>query len=909
MKKLFTLFLLLSSTLVPFTDTVTAQEVTTEGTEFWVSFMGNGFEHNDYGGSPYLITQLLISAKQDCSGTITNPNDPSWSYDFSVSANNITFIDIPRSQGYVELNEYTTPVNKGLFIQSTAPISVFCANAARYSFDASYVLPTQALADDYIIQSYKPQNSILPDDNTSAFLIIATEEGETLVDITPKTKTLDNRPANEEFTISLQQGQVYQVRSNNSWDSSRDLSGSRVTARDCKKIAIFNGDNLTSVPSHEDEYDCIFEQAMPIKAWGKKFVATASMGRQENDRIIITSAYDDNEIIINGQPIFTLNTGQSEQIELLSASCFIEAMHSCAVYLYNHSTEGNFINRIGAPSMVWIAPIEQRINSLTFSTFNDNTPGHVNVNNHYVNIIIKSEDSGNVTFDDELIDPLLFEDVIGTNEYKFCRKSISHGVHSLSCPNGFNAHVYGFGEATGYAYMAGSKATDLTTKVFIDGIEILEGDTVANCSLDPIAFSAEINANYDEVTWDFGDGTPHNHDANIEHTYESNGLYAVSLNVLINGTACQASSEQTIHFYIDSSIESPDEYFEEICQGELYDGHDLEPFIAEHDTIISSEIIDCKGLIVNLTVHPIEFDTIHDTICFNGSGIYEDYGFHLEYDAPNHYEDQITTTSEFGCEKQVDLRLVVSELVEMEPDTITGVCDSYTWPWNQVTYYNDTIVADTIPNPEGCYTIAHLVLDIDHSARPKEIQPVHWQEASHWVIPANNLQIRSYEYILEDNVPDAIYDEIIWELEGNCNWSIIPNESNPKRCKVLVLNHTEDTIWLRATVSGPCFEEGITRSYWLVCSYYGTEENNATMKVDIVPNPNQGDMSLCFYGMEGIVNVEIYDMKGLLIDRFDLYNDEESQYNYTIKALSKGLFLFVFRHNGTLFTRKVLITD
>lgn len=909
MKKLFTLFLLLSSTLVPFTNTVTAQEVTTEGTEFWVSFMGNGFEHNDYGGSPYLITQLLISAKQDCSGTITNPNDPSWSYDFSVSANNITFIDIPRSQGYVELNEYTTPVNKGLFIQSTAPISVFCANAARYSFDASYVLPTQALADDYIIQSYKPQNSILPDDNTSAFLIIATEEGETLVDITPKTKTLDNRPANEEFTISLQQGQVYQVRSNNSWDSSRDLSGSRVTARDCKKIAIFNGDNLTSVPSHEDEYDCIFEQAMPIKAWGKKFVATASMGRQEKDRIIITSAYDDNEIIINGQPIFTLNTGQSEQIELLNASCFIEAMHSCAVYLYNHSTEGNFINRIGAPSMVWIAPIEQRINSLTFSTFNDNMPGHVNVNNHYVNIIIKSEDSGNVTFDDELIDPLLFEDVIGTNEYKFCRKSISHGVHSLSCPNGFNAHVYGFGEATGYAYMAGSKATDLTTKVFIDGIEILEGDTVTNCSLDPIAFSAEINANYDEVTWDFGDGTPHNHDANIEHTYESNGLYEASLNVLINGTACQASSEQTIHFYIDSSIESPDEYFEEICQGELYDAHDLEPFIAERDTIISSEIIDCRGLIVNLTVHPRVFDTIFDTICFKGPGIYEDYGFHLEYDAPNHYEDQIATTSEFGCEKQVDLRLVVSELVEMEPDTITGVCDSYTWPWNQVTYYNDTIVADTIPNPEGCYTIAHLVLDVDHSARPKEIQPVHWQEASHWVIPANNLQIRSYEYILEDNVPDAIYDEIIWELEGNCNWRIIPNENNPKRCKVVVINHTEDTIWLHATVNGPCFEEGVTRSYWLVCSFYGTEENESSRKVDVVPNPNQGNMNLCFHKMEGNVNVQIYDMKGLLVDRFDLYNDEESRHNYTLKMPSKGLFLFVFKQEDIQFIRKVLITD
>ncbi|MBR6879146.1 MAG: hypothetical protein IKM95_07190 [Bacteroidales bacterium] len=908
MKKLFTLFLLLSSTLVPFTNTVTAQEVTTEGTEFWVSFMGNGFENNGLFSS-YLLTRLLVSSKQDCSGRVTNPNHPDWWIDFEVRADSIRLIDIPRDMAYVELNEYREPVNKGLYVQTTAPVSVYCVNAARYSFDASYVLPIQALADDYIIQTYNP--GIQSDARcTSSFLIIAIEEGETIVDITPKTKTLDNRPANVEFTISLQQGQVYQVRSNNSGDSSRDLSGSRVTARDCKKIAVFNGDNLTSVPSHEREFDCIFEQAMPLRAWGKNFVVTGSLDRQSNDRVKITSAYDDNQILVNGIPYITLAAGQSEEIELQQAnkSCFIQASHSCAVFLYNHSIDdGN--HSMGAPSMVWIAPIEQRIEELTFSTFNDENPYHVNVSKHYINIIVKSEDVGNVNLDGDLIDPDLFEAVNGTSEYRFHRKQISHGVHHLSCPNGFNAHVYGFGEATGYAYMAGSKATDLTTKVFIDGIEIHEDDTVANCSLNPIAFSAEINANYDEVTWDFGDGTPHNHDANIEHTYESNGLYAVSLNVLINGTACQASSEQTILFYIDSSIESPDEYFEEICQGELYDAHDLEPFIAERDTIISSEIIDCRGLIVNLTVHPRVFDTIFDTICFKGPGIYEDYGFHLEYDAPNHYEDQINTTSEFGCEKQVDLRLVVSELVEMEPDTITGVCDSYIWPWNQVTYYNDTIVADTIPNPEGCYTIAHLVLDVDHSARPKEIQSVHWQEASHWVIPANNLQIRSYEYILEDNVPDAIYDEIIWELEGNCNWRIIPNENNPKRCKVVVINHTEDTIWLHATVNGPCFEEGVTRSYWLVCSFYGTEENEGSRKVDVVPNPNQGNMDLCFHGMEGIVNVQIYDMKGLLVDRFDLYNDEESRHNYTLKTPSKGLFLFVFKQDDIQFIRKVLITD
>ena len=79
--------------------------------------------------------------------------------------------------------------------------------------------------------------------------------------------------------------------------------------------------------------------------------------------------------------------------------------------------------------------------------------------------------------------------------------------------------------------------------------------------------------------------------------------------------------------------------------------------------------------------------------------------------------------------------------------------------------------------------------------------------------------------------------------------------------------------------------------------------------MDVIPNPNQGNMDLCFHKMEGNVNVQIYDMKGLLVDRFDLYNDEESRHNYTLKTPSKGLFLFVFKQDDIQFIRKVLITD
>ena len=62
-----------------------AQDVSTQGKEFWVSFMGNGFkDHPNYG--TWLRIQLLISAKEACSCTITNPRT-GWQHSFDIEAN------------------------------------------------------------------------------------------------------------------------------------------------------------------------------------------------------------------------------------------------------------------------------------------------------------------------------------------------------------------------------------------------------------------------------------------------------------------------------------------------------------------------------------------------------------------------------------------------------------------------------------------------------------------------------------------------------------------------------------------------------------------------------------------------------------------------------------------------------
>ena len=175
--------------LIAFTIPKTfAQDMSTQGKEFWVSYMGNGYKDNHFPS--YVDTQLLISAKRSCSGTITNPLT-GWSNSFTVEANNITLVDIPNAQAYNETLSYEVASSKGLQIVTTDTVTVYCTNIAANSFDASYVLPIQALANDYMVQTYDQSwagTSSYAQYLTSAFLIVAVEDN-TTVDITPTVTT------------------------------------------------------------------------------------------------------------------------------------------------------------------------------------------------------------------------------------------------------------------------------------------------------------------------------------------------------------------------------------------------------------------------------------------------------------------------------------------------------------------------------------------------------------------------------------------------------------------------------------------------------------------------------------------------------------------------------------------------
>ena len=839
-----------------------SQDITTEGTDFWVSFIGNGFDDNNNGGSPYLKIQVLISSLYDCTGVISNPNSE-WSESFTIEANGLKFIDIPREQAYMECNENPSPKNRGLHIITDQPVSVYCANTARYSFDASYVLPTPALADDYIIQTY--DQSIEMGEHTSSFLVIAVEEGATIVDITPTVRTLDGKPAGQTFSITLQQGQVYQVRSNRtSLSSSRDLSGSRVTAHDCKKIAVFNGNTLTMVPADGgNDSDCIFEQAMPVQAWGKQFVVTASLGRVNKDYVKIISATNNNEIKVNGQPYATLSANEFISFRMPETSYFIEATSRCAVYLYNPSQDNQYGQ--GAPSMVWIAPIEQRINELTFNTFNDLDPGHVSVNRHYINIIVKSSDANNVFLDGNPIPENQFDAVAGNNSYRFYRQEISHGAHHLSCEGGFNAHVYGFGQATGYAYMVGSKAADLTTSITVNEEVVNTYDTVTNCVSRDITFEADINFIDYNLMWDFGDGTTSS-DNPATHQYEDNGLFEATLTVTTPEPPCGGTSTtNTSYFYINLDSDPDQE--------------------------------------------------IYDTVCFTSPSNYTEQGFNLHYETPGSYYQTITLTNESGCESHATLNLTVSQLIDMATETVNEKCDFFEWRGYTLTtsgHYTDTVSGLTTE----CDKVYHLELDLDYSPKPKI--SCNTQNATVFgdtVAVITNTEFFSFQYdfYLEDTL-NHIDDWEYWEWHiSQPAWLIEPfeknDEPNKHYCRVYVAEHCDEYVELSCTVYNHCDQDSTTISFYLKSSFYGIDENETIPSdFNITPNPNKGIMELNFENLIGKTDLKVIDMHGALIDQLQV-NSESSSYSipYQCKSLAEGLYFFVATWQNTVLTKKVII--
>ena len=373
---------------------------------------------------------------------------------------------------------------------------------------------------------------------------------------------------------------------------------------------------------------------------------------------------------------------------------------------------------------------------------------------------------------------------------------------------------------------------------------------------------------------------------------------------------------------------------------------------------------------VSVTVHPTVYVESERTICSNDSIFFYGYGYLHEPGIYIHesltefgcdsvsslvlfqneaYEDswpdvkicdgssyyfggqQITEsgnytyngTTTMGCDSIIRVRVDIADYDEIfynvnleEPDS---TCNHYYWNPKGKEFEGEQTLMLTqsgdyqriYQNNAGCDSIVNLHVDFDYSPQPSEIAPNNLNfVAPHWVIPATEFQVNSYEYKIWETGA-AEWDGVIWSLDKS-NWSIETFGDKGERCKVYVLEYVSDSVWLTAKVINSCSPvDGIEKKYWLVCSFYDVDENPASsVNFSVLPNPNRGEMTLKFEKMKGNTNVKVLDMRGVLVDEFEVSLDDDIlTRQYSLPNKQAGMYLFVATGEGFVVTQKVVVVD
>ncbi len=523
----------------------------TEGTDFWVTLM-RGDERK------YDELSLTFSAKAATKVYVENIYTGYFDT-VSVGDNEIQrlLLNSHESSCYVHDADEERVSNHALHVTSDKPISLIAANYKDKSFDVAAILPTPALMSEYRIQCYTPTAH---DNNEqgSHFAIVAADDDVVVDYILTENSDYGKRAGDTCTTDTLKKGQVWYVWSGQ--NKGRDFTGSIVKARNNKKIAVFNGNSHTNIPNKIRDRDHVYSQAMPINYWGKRFAITSSLttidgqtGYWERiDKIRVQALVDGTVVHIDGDSVYTFDfasnpkhyyefdfgakdamTGYSGDGHRYfeGASHYIETSCPSAVHLfmtsdrYDHDKVKGVNEKYcnGDPSEIWVNPIEQKIKTLTFGTFQTKQ-----VKDHFINIVTTADNVNSILLDGESI-ASDFQPLNGNADYVFARvTAVANGTHTLSSDSGFIAHVYGFGEKESYGYPAGGETKDLTASITINGEVYTPGSENTLCGDDKVVFNCDLNYDADSIYWNFGDQTDSTifqKGATVEHFYAKAAAY------------------------------------------------------------------------------------------------------------------------------------------------------------------------------------------------------------------------------------------------------------------------------------------------------------------------------------------------------------------------------------------------
>lgn len=552
----------LSLCLVFITNNLFAQGTSNEGMDFWVAYAG----HVDDNKSRLT---LFLTSKVNATVNIDLGGDP---YLVNGVASAVTLIANQPQAIYIDPTEYTNVYvdtednleihpEKGIHITSDQPIVVYSHISHSARSAACLVYPTKALGHEYYAISYNQLQDIPRETRASQFTIVVIED-DTDIEITPSqdSRWLPARPAGVPFVIKLNKGDIYQFQSR------VDITGSRIrTVNGCKPFAVFSGSSKTGFceegntisPNNPNGQDNLYQQLLPVSAWGRNFVTAPFYNTHQGNVDIyrIQVAEDNTTVTVNGSATDANGTILSNPYKKGSIITFkgqsgytISASNPINVTQFQTAQSCNPANAglpplqtaiPGDPEMIILNPIEQTLKDITVYSAISTVEAPTNIRSHFINAIIKTADAPSFTIDGNHFGSNPAGASFATNkfirindEYSYIIADVTQSsqsgnpVHRIRADGGFVAIAYGYGLYESYGYLAGADLRNLNQ--FIEpqnpttNVPITSG-----CNTEPVKLYVVLPYKTTSLRWDLNDGNGIQTDPNPDANYTTETINGV----------------------------------------------------------------------------------------------------------------------------------------------------------------------------------------------------------------------------------------------------------------------------------------------------------------------------------------------------------------------------------------------
>ncbi|MFP4544992.1 MAG: IgGFc-binding protein, partial [Candidatus Kapaibacterium sp.] len=403
-----------------------------------------------------------------------------------------------------------TVTDKGVFITSPTPISVYYINSKYESSDGYLAIPVSNWGTDYIHCAYYDYGDYTT--WAGGFVIVAAED-DTDIRIFLRGKgadyagTVKGKKIGETVKISLNAGQTYLLRGDGTTEATFDLSGTRIISD--KPIGLMSFHNRTVVPKAMSfSRDYLIEMMPPVTSWGKEYCSIELKRKDMGDLFRVVASEDNTKIDIEWFDFETKQRLGSRNFILEKDGDWHDILETDHEWPHeNPSIKGTSVFRANKPIMVmqysysrtWdgdmdhdpfmflVTAVEQYIPGTVFQV-----PMQDGFLKNYFNLIavgdttdpsradlrsIKIKGKGDWEYIADMQPNFPYNQIPGTNLF-WARLTVNPGAHRIISEGAltkFGGYVYGFKTVDSYGWPAAMafynlEETDtLEPEIFIEG--------------------------------------------------------------------------------------------------------------------------------------------------------------------------------------------------------------------------------------------------------------------------------------------------------------------------------------------------------------------------------------------------------------------------------------------------------